>query len=61
MLLDALQATWPASAGLTATSTSAFAELPEFADGVLIASTTALADRMPPEVPGQFSLASLTS
>src|SRR5215813_2048710 len=61
MPLDAKQATAPAVPGSRATTTSAFAELPEFADGVLIASTTALADSVPPEVPGHWVLASLTS
>src|SRR5258708_10852445 len=61
MPFDALQATAPAVSGATATTTSAFAEVPEFAHGVLTASTTALAESVAPGVPGQFSLESLTS
>ena len=48
----ALQATGPASEGLTATSTSAIAVLPEVADGVPMARTTASAASVPPEPPG---------
>src|SRR5215470_20228020 len=59
--LDAKQATVPAVAGSRATTTSAFAELPELAEGVLTASTTALADSWPPEVPGHWLVESLTS
>jgi hypothetical protein len=60
MPLAALQVTAPAFAGLTATSTSAMAELPEVADGVVTARTTAFAARMVPGAPGQLCCALLT-
>ena len=58
--LAALQATAPASGGLSATSTSATAVLPETAEGAAIARTIASAASVPPEPPGQVSCASLT-
>ena len=60
MPLDALQATAPAVAGLSATSTSATALL-EVAYGAETFSTMASPDSSEPGCPGQASVASLTS
>src|ERR1039457_6523182 len=60
MPFDALQATTPSSAGLTATRTSATAELLELA-GLVTASTMAFAVSQLPDAPGQVSGASLRS
>ena len=60
MPFEALQATAPASEGLSATSTSATAVLPEVADGAPTARTIASAASVPPDPPGQVSCASLT-
>src|ERR1039458_1816277 len=56
---DELHATAPASAGATATRTSATAELLELA-GLVMSSTTASLASMLPDDPGQVSGASLT-
>ena len=58
--LAALQATAPASTGLTATCTSAWALLPEAAAGAATDRTTPPAASRAPDVPGQVSWASLT-
>ena len=59
--LEALHATGPASAGASATSTSAMAEEPELIWGVSIAVTIASAARVAPERPGHESVELLTS
>ena len=59
MPFEELHATAPPSAGLTATRTSATAELLEL-EGLVMPSTTAFAASMLPDDPGQVSGASLT-
>src|SRR5215471_15300113 len=56
MPLAALQATAPASGGLSATSTSSWVVLPDPAEGVVMASTSAFWVSASPGNPGQPGL-----
>src|SRR5450759_3677059 len=59
--LEALHATGPASAGLSATTTLSAAPLPDEAAGTAIATTTAFLVSAMPGLPGQLPEAPATS